>query len=213
LTVVIGRVVWLTARRVLHSGANAPEILKSINPAVVWGLTAACPVPWIILPLLSFAARRYVRYGPKKSRKGLPMRRLSEKEEDCHLLAGQIAEEKLGSADYDVWLTADGQELMVLRYGKDSTPFKTCPACNFETLKTLNDVTIVKPTYRSGGQGERHSQCQNCSKELTENYSIPRLVRSSSSSSSSHGGSSSSSHRSSSFGGGRSGGGGAGGRW
>ena len=53
-----------------------------------------------------FFIKKRRRNAPRKSKKtGLPMKKLSEKEEDAHLSRGQQVEEEIGSVDYDVWVS------------------------------------------------------------------------------------------------------------
>ena len=153
--------------------------------------------------------RMILRKRPRKCRTcGTTAVLLGEVADDASLDAGQRAEERVGSVDYDVWdcPACDGVE--VLRYGKLFTKYKQCPSCGAKT-KSSNDTTVSSATTSSTGLARIDESCANCSFKNSYTRVIPRISESSSSSStSSH---SSSSH--SSGGGGHSSGGGGGGSW
>ena len=128
---------------------------------------------------------------------------LSDSEDDTLLQEGQVAEERIGSVDYDVWRCPACAHHFTLRYPKWVSKYEKCPQC-FNRTKSSTENVIEAATTRSSGSARVFEQCAFCS--FTNEYTkeLPRLSESSSSSSSSGGSSSSSS-----FGGGRSGGGGA----
>ncbi len=139
---------------------------------------------------------------------GQSMRRLDPTAEKPHLEAGQQAEEKMESVDYDVWQCPAGH-LLELAYPNHSTSMQECPACHYQTLQSISHRTVQAATTSAAGWGWETFCCQTCQHEKKEKYTIARISSSSSSGSSS---SSSSSSRSSSSGG-SSGGGGAGSSW
>ncbi len=163
--------------------------------------------------------RKAPRNGPKT---GLPMRRLSEAEEDKYLTPGQQKEEKLGSVDYDVWVTPNAEEIVILRYPSWWSSYTDCPQCQHKTL-SQKTTTVVQPTYTGTGTGQTVYTCHHCGHTKTTTFVIPKKERSESSdgsswsssgSSWSSGGRSwSSGGGSSSWGGGSSGGGGGGSSW
>jgi uncharacterized protein len=124
-----------------------------------------------------------------------------ESEDDALLQDGQVAEERIGSVDYDVWKCPSCSHHFTLRYPKWVSRYDKCPQC-FNRTKSSTEHVITAATTSSSGSARVVEQCAFCS--FTREYTkvLPRITQSSSSSSS---GSSSSS----SFGGGRSGGGGA----
>ncbi|WP_081867854.1 TPM domain-containing protein [Hymenobacter sp. IS2118] len=140
---------------------------------------------------------------------GQPMRRLDPTAEIPHLKAGQQAEEKVESVDYDVW-QCRASHLLELAYPNLRTSMQECPACHYQTLETTHRHTAKAATTSSAGWGWETFRCQACKHEIKEKYTIPRIATSSDSSS---GGSSSLSSSSSSSSGGSSGGGGAGSSW
>jgi uncharacterized protein len=189
---------------------------------------------WALFPLIFllpiafyilFAANRHrkkkYRYGPRVSpKRQLPMHILTESEDDSYLNAGNLLEERINSVDYDVWVTDDREETLVLRYNLSSV-YEICPQCGFRTLYLDSSHILEHATYYNSGLRRENYLCENCRHQMTKDRVIPMRVkvdRSSSSFSSFSSGrsrsssSSGSSHRSS-FGGGRSGGGGASGKW
>jgi len=173
------------------------------------------PIPFILIYILTKKQLEVWRNTPRISPKtGRIMRKLSEQEDNQYLQAGQITEENVKSIDYDVWISDEPGDILVLSYKRWFSAYSSCPKCSFKTYFKEYDRVITSPTYSSSGTGERKYVCKNCGHSKTERYTIPRKTKSSSSSSSrsgSFGGRSS--YGGSSFGGGRSGGGGAGSSW
>jgi uncharacterized protein len=129
------------------------------------------------------------------------MIRLAETDDDAMLDAGQQAEERLASVDYDVWKCPSCSHHFTLRYPRWLTSYDKCPQCHNRT-KSSTETTIVAATTSSSGTARVTEQCAFCRYHVAYEKMLPRIERSSSSSGSS-------SRGSSSFGGGRSGGGGA----
>ena len=128
------------------------------------------------------------------------MTRLAETEDDAQLAAGQQAEERVGSVDYDVWTCGQCSHHFTLRYPKWLTGYAECPQCSNRT-KSRTETVITRATTSSTGSAHVVEQCAFCNFHHEFTKTLPRIQQSSSSGSSSGGGSS--------FGGGRSGGGGA----
>lgn len=139
---------------------------------------------------------------------------LSEIEDDAHLDAGQRAEERIGSVNYEVLVCPGCQATKTLRDGKWFSGFGTCSGCSYKTEKS-SSTTLVHATYDHGGQVQVTETCAHCNRVHTYVRHTARRTRPSTTSSSSGGGRSSfsSSSRSSGFGGGRSSGGGSGSSW
>lgn len=131
------------------------------------------------------------------------MTRLDEASDDAHLSKGELAEEHVGSVDYDVWQCPSCGHHLTLRYPKWLTKYGSCPQCHNRTLLTTT-TTIEAATTSHDGSARVTETCGFCNYTTSYTKTLARLSESSSSSSSSGGGSSSSS-----FGGGSSGGGGA----
>lgn len=133
------------------------------------------------------------------------MIRLDEAQDDEHLSKGEIAEEHVGSVDYDVWECPSCGHHLTLRYPKWVSQYASCPQCHNRTLLS-NTETIEAATTSHEGRAEVTETCGFCTYTHSFTKTLPRISESSSSSSSSSSGGGSSS---SSFGGGSSGGGGA----
>ena len=131
------------------------------------------------------------------------MTRLDEASDDAHLSKGELAEEHVGSVDYDVWQCPSCGHHFTLRYPKWLSQYGSCPQCHNRTLLTTTE-TIQRATTSHDGSERVTETCGFCNYTTSYTKTLPRLSESSSSSSSSGGGSSGSS-----FGGGSSGGGGA----
>ncbi|MCL7762811.1 TPM domain-containing protein [Polaribacter sp. Z014] len=136
--------------------------------------------------------------------------------ENKFLEAAQILEENLKSIRYDVWVTDDESDILILEYeGVNSRKYSDCVKCGYKTFGKKSSKLTKSATYASEGERIDYYECRNCNYQDEKKIILAKKVRStssSSSSSSSYSGSSSSSS-SSSFGGGSSGGGGAGVSW
>jgi uncharacterized protein len=151
-----------------------------------------------------FGFRRWRRYR----RRFCPqcrtlMLRLPESEDDARLEEGQVAEERVGSVDYDVWQCPSCAHHFTLRYPKWLSKYAKCPQCANRTKSSIEHV-IRAATTSSSGSARVVETCAFCTYRNEYTKVLPQITQSSSSSSS--GGSSGGG---SSFGGGSSGGGGA----
>jgi uncharacterized protein len=177
------------------------------------------PVPFLILYFINKKLMQRWRNTERFSKvTGEFMIKLDESADDKHLEKGQVSEEKIKSIDYDVWITQDGSDVLVLKYKRWFSKYRKCPRCRYKTYYKEYDRTISSATYTSSGTGERKYSCTNCGHSKVTRYTIPRKTKSSSSSGgSSYGGGSSyssgSSSSGSSWGGGSSRGGGSTGGW
>ena len=147
------------------------------------------------------AYRRWRRYRRRKCPQcHTRMTLLPDYEDDELLDKGQVAEEHIGSVDYDVWKCPACSHRLTLRYPAWLSKYDKCPQCSNRTKSSTTSV-VTAATTSSTGSALVLEKCAFCS--FTNEYTkvIPRVTQSSSSSSGSSGGSS--------FGGGRSGGGGA----
>ncbi len=162
------------------------------------------PIPYIWVRRFFLKRREAYRHAPRNSKKnGMPMRMMSEKEEDRYLKGGQITEERINSIHYDVWITEDESDILILPYKTIFSKYRTCIKCQWRTYYLVYNRTIRAATTSSSGLGEKKYACKHCNHIHQYTYVIPKKSESSSSSSSSGG----------SFGGGSSGGGGAGSSW
>jgi uncharacterized protein len=125
---------------------------------------------------------------------------LSDSDDDELLEKGQVAEERIGSVEYDVWKCPACSHHFTLRYAKWLSSHEKCPQCSNRT-KSSTESVVTAATTSASGSALVLEKCAFCSFTNEYTKTLPRITQSSSSSSGSSGGSS--------FGGGRSGGGGA----
>ena len=125
-----------------------------------------------------FIIKKRRRNAPRKSKKtGLPMKKLSEKEEDVHLDRGQQVEEEIGSVDYDVWVSDKPDDVMVLAYRSGLSKYSECPNCSYRTYYHANSRIVRSATYSRSGEGVRNYACHHCDYTKTRRYQVPRLRR------------------------------------
>jgi len=176
-----------------------------------WVYIVFFPLPFILLRLI-FVKKRLLKYRnlTRFSKiNGKEMFKKSESSDNYYLEKGEVVEEKIKSVDYDVWVTDDEDDILILKYDTYNSKYSTCKECNYKTYYKARSKTIKSATTSSTGTRKITYQCKNCDYKHTKTVIIPKI--SSNSGSSYSGGSSGSS--SSSFGGGSSGGGGAGVSW
>ncbi len=172
------------------------------------------PLPMLFFSMMVRSRLKKYRYAPRYSKKNGKLLKLKDEwAENEFLETAQILEEKLNSVRYDVWVTDDESDLMILEYeGPNGRKYDACKKCSYKTFGKKSSTIIKAATYDDDGERIDHYECRNCNFQEDKTRVIPQKIRHSSSSSSGSG-SYSSSSSSSSFGGGSSGGGGAGVSW
>jgi uncharacterized protein len=176
-------------------------------------------IPMIFVYQAYRKKRNSFRDRPRPCKKcGALTQKMSEKTEDAFLQSGQIAEERIGSIDYDVWKCNSCGSTEVLGYPTKKTDYTRCPKCQYKTYHFGARRTIEPATYTSQGRGEEERTCKHCGHRHIDTFAIAMLVAAASSSdsdssSSFSDSSSSSSDSGGSWGGGDSGGGGADSSW
>ena len=164
------------------------------------------PIPCLPIFIYARGLLKMLRNHPRFSKvNGKPMRKLSEDEEDTFLEKGQITEEDIRSVDYDVWITDNADDILILRYERQFSKYGPCPECQFKTYYKIHSEVIKAATYHSTGTRELTYSCKNCNYSHVKFETIPRKTRSNSGGSGGGGGGS--------WGGGSSGGGGGGVSW
>lgn len=121
-----------------------------------------------------------LRNEPRKTKDGLPMRKLAEDEEDTYLEAHQIAEESntgLHSADYDVWLCDATGEKRIEKYYSFLHAIQ-CRKCDNFTLKISREEVTHQPTPWQTGQLVRHYKCNVCGHRERKAIELSRLQHS-----------------------------------
>lgn len=195
----------------LSSKQDAYDKYMALRRSRKWFFLILFPFPYIFIWWFVGRKMKELRYGKRYSKKtGAELRLIPDNEEDPYLEKGQITEEEIGVADYDVWANDnDAGDLLILRYSKGNLKYRRCPKCNYITYYNSHSQTIISPTYSSTGLKEVTNDCKSCNYHEVKRVTIPMLTRSSSSG----GGSSGGGGGSRSWGGGSSGGGGAGASW
>ena len=170
-----------------------------------WWLRLLGAVPVGLFVMNRF--RRWRRYRPRHCPQcRARMELIPDAVDDALLDQGQVAEERIGSVDYDVWKCPSCAHQFTLRYAKWLSKYDKCPQCSNRT-RWSTETVIEAATRQGDGLAKVVEQCAFCTFTTEYTKVLPRITESSSSSSS--GSSSSSSSGGSSFGGGSSGGGGA----
>ena len=171
--------------------------------------------------------------APRCKQCRVPMKLLSEQEDDAYLGPAERTEERIGSVNHKILMCPQCGASRKKAAASLLSNYSRCSSCGTRAEQSTSCV-IENPTYSSSGTRRVDTRCVHCGYQSTYTTSIPRLEQprpatssrssslssssrpsssSSSSSSSRSSSSSSSSSRSSGFGGGRSSGGGASGKW
>jgi len=146
-------------------------------PLLVWFLWDTV-VPTVMLGLagcvaIYFVVRRIRRYRSRDCPKcRMPMELLSEEDDDAHLSKSEILEEKLNSANYDVWMCSSCRRSQTVRYGAFFSRYSKCPACGAKT-KSVSTAVISEPTNAMSGMKEITESCDNCDYKKQYRRSIP----------------------------------------
>ena len=217
---VVGVLIFLITLLIVRYRQDPYDKYKTIRFFHAWIWAVFFPLTHIFIVILAKKLknryRNMIRFSGKT---GEIMRKLEESDEDKYLSKGQITEELVHSVDYDVWITDNSDDTLVLEYRPLFSSYTKCPKCRYRTYYKVYDRQIIAPSYSSSGRGERKHECVNCKHVDRKTYTIPRLRRSSTTSRSggwSGTGSSGGggwSGGGGSWGGGSSGGGGAGSSW
>jgi uncharacterized protein len=191
----------------LGSKKDAYDKYFAIRKGRNYAMVILFPIPFLLIWYWIGRKMKDLRYQPRYSKKtGALMTLVPEDQEDAYMEKGQITEEEIGTVDYDVWVTEDGQDVTILRYKKKKGRYSECPNCKYLTYLQVQSRTISSATTMSSGQREVIMECKNCQHRKRTIEIIPQI-------SSSSGGSGGSSSGGGSWGGGSSGGGGGGASW
>lgn len=203
--------IWIVT--VLYDKEDVYDKYMALFRTYHWWLILVFPLIYPLFFAYLNRTLKRLREQPRYSRvNGKLMHKLSETEDDFFLEEGQVAEEEIGSVDYDVWVTDDKDDVLILRYARRFSKYSACPKCQFITYYLARTETLRYPTYHSTGEKLKRHECKNCGYQHDQRVVIPRKQRTSS------GGGGGGSRGfggggSSSWGGGRSGGGGGGVSW
>jgi len=178
---LIAFAIWfycLTVRVMRNPALDNGRKFEAFFPLrqALWIATFAFPLPLIFLLLHLFRFRKSIRYtAPVCGLCGIPMRVLSEQEEDAYLTQNQQAEENLHSVDYDVWLCPQCGAKRIFSYpDARSAQYKKCPACGSHAYRFVREVVIKSPTPLTDGRGAKIYRCDVCKIERREEFVIPK---------------------------------------
>lgn len=148
------------------------------------------------------------------------MKKLNEEEDNNLLSPSQDFEERINSVDYDVWVCPDCGTVERFAYPNKHSKYEECPHCHTKAMTLVKDHTVVAPTTRKAGVGERIYECKYCNNQTRKRYTIPKREDGSTAAAAALAAGAILGSRSGGgggfgggFGGGRTGGGGGGGRW
>ncbi len=199
----IGVLGWVVVT--LFNKEDLYDKYRHVRVVTGWGYLFLFPLPYLVLYFIFRGVLKRLRNQPRYSNQtGALMHKLTEEEEDAFLQEGQTTEEEIGSADYDVWVTEDHSDIMILRYAARLTEYERCPKCNFVTYHLESSRVLRNASYSHSGEKELLHECKNCHYVSRKTVVIPRKTHSSSGGGGGGGGS---------WGGGSSGGGGGGASW
>jgi hypothetical protein len=119
---------------------------------------------------------KVLRYKPRISPSGKPMKLLSEDEEDAHLDEGMLAEENVFSVDYDVWLDEETGFKLIEKYSGHLHAIQ-CPECNYQTFKVTREEIIRQPTFSEEGELMKHYQCSYCGYKARKTVALKQQVK------------------------------------
>lgn len=205
-----GLLLWLLFT--YQSKEDLYDRYMRVRKVTQFWLAILFPLPYLPAFFLLKKMAQNLRNKPRYSKiNGKIMHKLSEEEDDRFLERGQITEEEIGSVDYDIWVTEDENEVLILRYQKRYSKYSACPKCGFNTYHLAHTRVVRHATYSHSGKKEIVYECKNCRYEDKQYKTIPKKQRSSSSSGGGSWGGGGGGGGS--WGGGSSGGGGAGVSW
>lgn len=129
----------------------------------------------IITALLAEWRYRKLRNSPIKCPTcGTKMKKLNEEEDNEYLNAAQDLEEQLKTVDYDVWVCPDCGTVERFPFRAKQMKYTECPSCHTVAMRLVRDHTVVPPTTRREGVGEKIYECEYCRNQNRKRYSIPR---------------------------------------
>lgn len=134
------------------------------------GWTAAAGFVGFLVALVGRAIRRRRPMPCPRCRQS--MVRLDDIGEDAYLDQGQLAEEDLGTVDYDVWFCRICAERVTKSYASWFRRAIPCPECGYKTVSE-NRTTLEAATTYSTGTREITQSCVSCSYEVSWQETIP----------------------------------------
>ncbi len=108
------------------------------------------------------------RVNPKT---GNTMRLLSEDEEDVHLDEGMLAEEKVFSVDYDVWIDEKTGDVKIEKYPGKLQAVQ-CNSCGFYTMRIVREEVTQQPDGKNPGELVKYYECSYCKSVRATSFKI-----------------------------------------
>ncbi len=115
-----------------------------------------------------------LRFTPRMSDDGNPMKLLSEEEEDVYLDEGMQAEENAFSVDYDVWIDEKTGKTKIEKYNGRLHALE-CPECSYQTLRVDREEVIQPATETEEGELMKYYVCGYCGHKERKSFKIARL--------------------------------------
>ena len=168
----------------IAAARNEPLALASPSTESYDDVSEGWPIWLQVLGLAPFGLASLVGY--RKWRRLHPRRcpqcqtrmtRLEEAADDTHLSKGEVAEEHIGSVDYDVWQCPSCEHHLTLRYPKWLSQYESCPQCHHKTLQSTTQ-TIEAATTSHEGSAQVTETCGFCTYTHTFTKTLPRLSES-----------------------------------
>lgn len=117
-----------------------------------------------------------LRYTPRVSSAGNPMKLLSEAEEDVYLDEGMQAEENIFSVDYDVWIDEQTEETKIEKY-KGHLHAEKSPTCGYYTLRVVKEEILESPTTEKEGTLIKYYECSYTKYKTQKVFNIAKLKK------------------------------------
>jgi hypothetical protein len=99
------------------------------------------------------------------------MRLLSEDEEDVHLDEGMLAEEKVFSVDYDVWIDEKTGDVKIEKYPGKLQAVQ-CNSCGFYTMRIVREEVTQQPDGKNPGELVKYYECSYCKSVRATSFKI-----------------------------------------
>jgi uncharacterized protein len=145
-----------------------------------WFFILLFPLPYLLIYFILRGRLKKLRDQPRYSKKnGKLMHKLDERADDDFLELGQIVEEEINAVDYDVWVTENRDDVLILRYAKRWSKYKACPKCGYTAYHKSHSQVLRHATYSHSGQREVIHSCKNCHYSYRQLITIPKKQRSS----------------------------------
>ena len=102
------------------------------------------------------------------------MKKLNEEEDNNLLSPSQDFEEKLNSVDYDVWVCDQCGSVERYAFPNRHSIYQECPHCHTKAMYIVKDHTLIPPTTKASGTGEKIYECKYCHTNTRKKYRIPK---------------------------------------